>query len=123
MQMINAIVQEVAKQLDANLSEVSELNNLMTAALAETTRLGLTVPRDRWLAMGVHMLGFLRRMRSGETLPPVEKELYAEIPPEMLHLAGRVLAAAGSEREAGDAEVFLMAVHFEAARALQQVQP
>ena len=58
-------------------------------------------------------------MTNGEKLPVIEAELFAEIHPEMVTLSHKVLSEEKSAWQADDTEAFLLAVHFEAIRAMQ----
>ncbi|HZG17332.1 MAG TPA: hypothetical protein VE710_20310 [Candidatus Bathyarchaeia archaeon] len=119
MSMINETIQEITKQSHVDISEISELNKLLTLLYQETTRIGLIVTSERMLLMGVHLLAFIRRVNNGEKLPAMDKALFVEIPPDTLALSSRILQAFG-QSEPDDTEVFLMAVHLETARKLQE---
>ena len=117
--MINETIQEIAKQTHADIFEISELVKLLTFLHQETTRIGLTVTSERMLMMGVHLLAFIRRVNTGEKLPAMDNALFVEIPPDMLALSSRLLQVF-EQSEPDDTEVFLMAVHLETAKKLQE---
>jgi len=119
MSMINETIQEIAKQSFVDISEISELKKLLTLLHQETTQIGLTITSERMLMMGVHLLAFIRRVNTGEMLPPMDNSLFVEIAPDMLALSSRLFQAFG-QSEPDDTEVFLMAVHLETARKLQE---
>ncbi len=121
--MINETIQEIAKQSHIDISEISELKSLLTLVKQEASGIGLMISSERMLLMGVHLLAFMRRVTSGEKLPAMDSSLFAEIPPDMLALSSRILEAyglSGLSAKPDDTEIFLMAVHFETARKLQE---
>ncbi|UFJ39106.1 PRD domain-containing protein [Brevibacillus humidisoli] len=123
MQMImENIVAEIAQENQLEFTEISELKKLLSIVEAETLQVNLVIPNDRWLAVAVHLLGFIRRINSGETLPPVDHALFAEIAPEMVSLSARVFDVYGEKtsRRYDQSEIMLMAVHFETAKSLQE---
>ncbi|MGI5466918.1 SFCGS family glycine-rich protein [Streptomyces sp. CA-132043] len=96
----------------------AELAELLPLVGRHARDAGLRLEGDRRLAVTVHALAFLRRVRDGERLDPLGPEVHAEIPAAGLN-AARVLVAAYCEprgRAADDTEAALFALHFEAAR-------
>ncbi|MDF2679483.1 MAG: hypothetical protein K0R47_673 [Brevibacillus sp.] len=119
MQMIDDVVKELAESTTEYLSEISECKQVLQKIEAESRLLGINIPWDRWLAIGAHVLAFVRRMKNGEKLPVIEAELFAEIHPDMVALSLRVLTAEKSDWQVDETEAFLLAVHFEAIRVMQ----
>ncbi|MFS0556063.1 hypothetical protein [Brevibacillus sp. 179-C9.3 HS] len=119
MQMIDDILKELTETKPDYLSEISECKRILQKIEDELRLLGIHTPRERWLAIGAHVLAFVRRMTNGEKLPVIEAELFAEIHPDMVTLSHRVLTEEKSAWQADDTEAFLLAVHFEAIRAMQ----
>lgn len=119
MQMIDDVVKELAESTMEYLSEISECKQVLQKIEAESRLLGINIPRDRWLAIGAHVLAFVRRMKNGEKLPVIEAELFAEIHPDMVALSRRVLTVEKNDWQVDETEAFLLAVHFEAIRVMQ----
>ncbi|WGV57589.1 hypothetical protein QIH01_19095 [Brevibacillus brevis] len=119
MQMIDDILKELAETKPEYISEISECKRILQKIEKEFRFMEIHIPRDRWLAIGAHVLAFVRRMTNGERLPVIEAELFAEIHPDMVMLSHKVLAEEKSAWQADDTEAFLLAVHFEAIRAMQ----
>lgn len=73
---------------------------------------------DRWLAIAVHALAFVRRVRESTYLEEFSAEIYAEVPAERLSEMRQLMDVYCTPRDypAPDAEVLLFALHFEAAR-------
>ncbi|QHC22036.1 hypothetical protein [Streptomyces sp. GS7] len=73
---------------------------------------------ERGLALAVHALGFVRRVRSGAHLDPLDAALAEELAPRLLTAARTAIDAycAPLGFRAGDAEVLLLALHFAMAR-------
>ncbi|MED1919171.1 hypothetical protein P4V64_28125 [Bacillus thuringiensis] len=119
MQMIDDILKELTETKPDYLTEISESEQILRKIEEEFRLMEIHIPRDRWLAIGAHVLAFVRRMTNGERLPVIEAELFAEIHPDMVTLSHKVLWEEKSAWQADDTEVFLLAVHFEAIRAMQ----
>lgn len=117
--MIDEIIQEIAGKSPEYLSEISELKRLLHVIEEDSRQMQLSIPRERWLAIGAHVLAFVQRMTSGEKLPEIEAELFAEIHPDMVMLSRRVLYGDRPDWREDETETFLLAVHFEAIRAMQ----
>lgn len=116
--MIDDIVLELTENSPENISEISELKSLLQAIGEESAKLRLAITKERWLAVGAHLLAFVRRMANGERLPTIEAELFAEIHPDMILLSRRILYGNHPHWREDETEVFLLAVHFEAIRAM-----
>ncbi len=119
MQMMDDILKELTESKPENISEISECKVILHRIEGETRRVGIDIPKDRWLAIGAHVLGFVRRMKNKERLPVIEAELFAEIHPDMVALSRRVLVSEGETWQVDETEAFLLAVHFEAIRIMQ----
>lgn len=117
--MIDDIVKELAESTPEYSSEFSELRRLLQKIEGETRLLGIDIPKDRWLAIGAHVLAFVRRMTNKEKLPVIEAELFAEVHPDMVALSRRVLGEEQKDWQVDETEAFLLAVHFEAIRVMQ----
>ncbi|NRS50404.1 hypothetical protein [Brevibacillus sp. HB2.2] len=118
MQMIDDILKELAETKPENISEISECKRILQKIEQEFRFMEIHIPRDRWLAIGAHVLAFVRRMTNGEKLPVIEAELFAEIHPDMVTLSHKVLTEEKGPWQVDDTEAFLLAVHFEAIRVM-----
>ncbi|MFJ9410012.1 hypothetical protein [Streptomyces sp. NPDC101393] len=85
----------------------------------------ITFGDDRRLALAVHTLAFVRRVRAGEHLDALDPQLADEVGPGRLAAARELIDAYCTPRGfvAGDTEVLLLALHFETARQLQDTAP
>lgn len=119
MQMIDDILKELAESKPEYLSEISECKRILLRIETEFSLMKTHIPRDRWLAIGAHVLAFVYRMKNGEKLPSIDAELFSEIDPDMVTLSHRVLTTEESDWQTDDTEAFLLAVHFEAIRVMQ----
>ncbi|MFF1259962.1 MULTISPECIES: hypothetical protein [unclassified Streptomyces] len=81
----------------------------------------IVLDEDRRLALAVHALGFVRRVRAGEHLDALDPGVADEITPGPLAAARELIDAYGTPlgHAARDTEVVLLALHFETARQLQ----
>ncbi|MFC9459382.1 hypothetical protein ACFRAI_11545 [Streptomyces sp. NPDC056637] len=86
---------------------------------------GIFLDEDRRLALAVHALGFVRRVRAGEHLDALDPAVADEITPGPLSAARELIDAHGASlgHAARDTEVVLLALHFETARQLQESSP
>ncbi|MYT69104.1 hypothetical protein ACN2WE_01380 [Streptomyces sp. cg28] len=103
---------------DADRADLAELLPL-AQVYAETCGIGFDDVRS--LALAVHALAFVRRVRGDEHLDALDEELGAEIAPGRM-AAVRTLVDAYCEPRgfsARDTEILLLALHFEAAAQLQ----
>ncbi|MGW6155939.1 hypothetical protein ACWFRM_22780 [Streptomyces sp. NPDC055144] len=85
----------------------------------------ISFDEDRRLALAVHALGFVRRVRAGEHLDALDPGVADEITPGPLAAARELIAGYGTPlgHAAQDTEVLLLALHFETARQLQESSP
>lgn len=116
--MIDNITNAVSREIAISKAEQDILRLLLAAALTGTRQLKLNMTEERWLRLGVHLVSVIRRTDHGEMLPVVDEAMLGQVDCEMQELSRRVLQAAGSARGYGNdvAEVFLLAVHFAAAK-------
>lgn len=118
MQIIEQIIQSVDHEVALEKNELADMRKLLTAALAETRPINLQIPEDRWIALGVHLLSVLRRLKNGDSLPKLEAAMLEQVDLDMQDLSRRVLQSTEATRQCqSDAtEVLLLAVHFAAAK-------
>ncbi|MCX4832204.1 MULTISPECIES: hypothetical protein [unclassified Streptomyces] len=99
----------------------ADLAEFLPLALAHAQVAGIVFDETRVLALAVHALAFVRRVRTAEHLDPLDPELASELRAERIVSARTLIDTYCAPREflAGDTEVLLLALHFEAAAQLQ----
>lgn len=97
----------------------TELAELLPLIQRHADEQGLRMDDERLLAVAVHALAFVRRVRDGEHLEPLGAQLYDEVPADRRAAARRLVDAYCAPRgfAAHDSEVLLFALHFEVAHA------
>ena len=82
----------------------------------------IVLDEERRLALAVHLLAFVRRVRTAEHLDPLDPTLSDEVAPQRLTAARELIDAYCTPRgfTARDSEVLLLALHFETAQQLQE---
>ncbi|MFF1695386.1 hypothetical protein ACFVXC_17400 [Streptomyces sp. NPDC058257] len=82
---------------------------------------GIVFDDIRALALAVHALAFVRRVRTAEHLDTLDPQLAAEVAPGRMSAVRQLIDSYCTPREfaARDTEVLLLALHFEAAAQLQ----
>ncbi|MEV8313546.1 hypothetical protein AB0Q95_05170 [Streptomyces sp. NPDC059900] len=82
---------------------------------------GIVFDDTRALALAVHALAFVRRVRTAEHLDALDPQLAAEVAPGRMTAVRRLIDSYCTPRQfaARDTEVLLLALHFEAAAQLQ----
>lgn len=118
MDRVERILHDIPGKTKADPDELEELRPMLHCLLAGSERIGLPLTDDRLLVIGIHLLGFARRRKQGESLPELEESMLDEVTPELVQLSHRTLRSYGelAEQAIDDAEVFYLTVHFEAAR-------
>ncbi|MFF3492935.1 hypothetical protein ACFYWS_16420 [Streptomyces sp. NPDC002795] len=99
----------------------ADLAEFLPLARAHAQVAGIVFDDTRVLALAVHALAFVRRVRTAEHLDPLDPELAAELQADRFAAARTLIDTYCAPREflAGDTEVLLLALHFEAAAQLQ----
>jgi PRD domain protein (TIGR03582 family) len=118
MPILDNIIQAVHREIAIEPAERAVLQKLMTAAGKEIKPFQLSLTDDQWLRMGVHLVSVIRRARNHEPLEPLEESVLTQVDQDMQKLSRKVLAAAGPQLacDQNRTEVFLLAVHFAAAK-------
>ena len=118
MQMIERITQAVGCEIKLEIDEFAVMQKLLSAAFTGTQQIELNMPEDRWLALGIHLVSVVRRVKNGNTLPLVEQAILEQVDSDMQDLSRQVLQAAEVTMSCkNDAtEVLLLAVHFATAK-------
>lgn len=117
MEMIFKIIKDVAELESIDPFEQKEFQDVLSAAIEVTENNSIILTPARWSAVGVHLLGVIRRARNNEKLPPVDQTILQQVCPDMLKLSSQVLDRLSGGLENDDTEVLLLAVHFEAAKS------
>ncbi|MGY1439903.1 hypothetical protein [Streptomyces reniochalinae] len=118
---------EVLERLAANVADTTpvgaqdraELDELLPLILSHARQEEVRLDDERLLALAVHSLAFVRRVRDRESLPELDGLLYEEVPSARLTAARRLVDAYCAPRSftPPDSEVLLFALHFEVAHA------
>ncbi|MDF9411538.1 PRD domain-containing protein [Brevibacillus laterosporus] len=120
MRMMISIVEEVAKLSPIQDTEVSELTKLLEDIQQLTNQILLTINEERWIAMGVHLLAFMRRVQHKERLAAMDLSLMEEGDVRLQQISQKVLDAYGEQYGflIEPIEIFLLQVHLETAKTL-----
>ncbi|MED1666513.1 PRD domain-containing protein [Brevibacillus laterosporus] len=120
MYMMTSIVEEVAILSPMQDTEAYELIGLLEAIQELTNQIPLTISKDRWIAMGVHLLAFMRRVQNQEKLPAIDASLMEEGDVRLQQISQKVLDAYGLQYgfSLEPIEIFLLQVHLEVAKAV-----
>ncbi|AYK08442.1 PRD domain-containing protein [Brevibacillus laterosporus] len=120
MRMMISIVEEVAKLSPIQDTEVSELTKLLEDIQQLTSQIPLTINEERWIAMGVHLLAFMRRVQHKERLAAMDLSLMEEGDVRLQQISQKVLDAYGEQYSflIEPIEIFLLQVHLETAKTL-----
>ncbi|MFZ3573613.1 hypothetical protein ACOKM5_42450 [Streptomyces sp. BH097] len=99
----------------------ADLAEFLPIARAHAQVAGIVFDDTRMLALAVHALAFVRRVRTSEHLDPLDPALASELRADRIVSARTLIDTYCAPREflAGDTEVLLLALHFEAAAQLQ----
>ncbi|MGG0753467.1 PRD domain-containing protein [Brevibacillus laterosporus] len=118
--MMTSIVEEVAILSPMQDTEACELIRLLEAIQELTNQIALTISKDRWIAMGVHLLAFMRRVQNQEKLPAIDASLMEEGDVRLQQISQKVLDAYGLQYgfSLEPIEIFLLQVHLEVAKAV-----
>ncbi|MGW7521169.1 hypothetical protein ACWGJ2_36875 [Streptomyces sp. NPDC054796] len=113
--LAEAVADSSAPVAEADRADLGELLPLIQRHAAQQ---GLTLDDERQLAVAVHALAFLRRVRDDEYLDPLADALYTEVPADRLAATRALIDTYCTPRgyRAPDSEVLLLALHFEVAR-------
>lgn len=122
MCMMTSIVEEVATLSPMQDTEAKELTTLLEKVREQAYQLPLIITKERWVAMGVHLLAFMRRVQNQEKLPAVDSSLIEEGDVRLKQISQKVLEAYGFQYgfPLESIEIFLLQVHLEAAKAVQE---
>ncbi|MGZ7441848.1 hypothetical protein [Paenibacillus sp. TH7-28] len=108
----------IQAKITAEAHELQEVRRLLGELRGKAGRDGLDIGSQKELIIGIHLLAFIRRLACGEHLPDISEEMFLEISPASAALSKELLSLCELPpgRELDRAEVFYLAVHFEAVR-------
>jgi PRD domain protein (TIGR03582 family) len=98
--------------------ELELIQTQLADVQAFTEDAGIRISHNKAVIIGLHLMAFIRRVQNNEFLPELDEGMFDEISRECITISKGVLAnyLAKKERVLDDAEVFYLAVHFEAAK-------
>ncbi|MGY0020826.1 hypothetical protein [Streptomyces sp. cg35] len=99
----------------------ADLTAFLPLAQVYAETCGIAFDETRSLALAVHALAFVRRVRAAEHLDALDDQLAAEVAPGRMAAVRSLIDTYCTPRDfpARDTEVLLLALHFEAAAQLQ----
>ncbi|NEB79785.1 hypothetical protein G3I40_31885 [Streptomyces sp. SID14478] len=99
----------------------ADLTAFLPLAQVYAQTCGIAFDESRSLALAVHALAFVRRVRDAEHLDALDDQLAAEVAPGRMAAVRSLLDTYCTARDfpVRDTEVLLLALHFEAAAQLQ----
>jgi len=116
--MFEKIMQEILEETKVSGEDIVWLKCVVEKAYHTTKRINLCIETARWLAIGVHLAGAIKRARNGEILPEIDPSIVKQIRPEMQAISGEILSSIQSigARIASLSEIILLAVHLQCAQ-------
>ncbi|UHA74251.1 hypothetical protein [Paenibacillus sp. 481] len=113
---INEVMAGLGEHLAVEPAEAAEVSTLMAhlQPLAEQTQ--LHIPQDRAVMIAAHLVAFVRRVARNEWLPTLDEGMLEAIDVQCVQLSRELLEQYPrmGARLLDDAEIFFLAVHFEA---------
>lgn len=118
--MIEELMADISQQV-ALEEDAASLEELLAKTIATGRSLNAFFSPERGVALGIHLLGFMRRVRKKEYLEPVDPSLLSQVSSDVFSVSKQLLTDYGRKfgREIDDTEALLLAVHLEAARNTQ----
>jgi PRD domain protein (TIGR03582 family) len=118
MYNIEDVLMDIPQKTTILPVELELVKTQLADVKAFTEEAGIGVSHNKAVIIGLHLMAFIRRVQNNEFLPELDEGMYDEISPECITISQRVLAnyLETQERVLDDAEVFYLAVHFEAAK-------
>jgi PRD domain protein (TIGR03582 family) len=118
MYLIEDVLLEIPQKIKMNADELTDIRELLTTLKQYAGDIGLRIPHSKAIVVGIHLLVFIRRIKNQEFLPKLEDNMFDELSSESVALSKRLLESYKISRIDGldDAEIFYLAVHFEAVK-------
>lgn len=119
MFIINSVLRDITEKTTVDQGAQSKLEDWLCRLQECAPEAGLDIVHDKAVVIGIHLLAYLKRLDQGERLPEIPDEMLTEISPQYEHLSRKLLKLVpGAELQEPDtAEIFYLAVHFEAVKA------
>jgi PRD domain protein (TIGR03582 family) len=118
MYNIEDVLLDIPQKTTISPEELELVKIQLADVQAFTEEAGIRVSHTKAVIIGLHFMAFIRRVKNKEFLPELEEGMFDELSPECITISKRVLTSylATQERVLDDAEIFYLAVHFEAAK-------
>ncbi|MFB5675971.1 hypothetical protein ACE3NQ_08755 [Paenibacillus terreus] len=119
MFITSSVLRDITEKATADQEAQSKLEDWLPRLQEYAPEAGLKIGHDKAVVIGIHLLAYLKRLDQGERLPEIPDEMLTEISPEYERLSRKLLKLVpGAESQEPDtAEIFYLAVHFEAVKA------
>lgn len=116
--MLEKIIRKILEECKVNDEDEIWLRLVVEKAYCATEKINLCIEETRWLAIGVHLAGAIKRVINGEELPEIDAATVKQIRPEIQVLSSEILS---SIQNIGDGitslpETILLAVHLQCAQ-------
>jgi uncharacterized protein (TIGR03577 family)/PRD domain protein (TIGR03582 family) len=118
MYLIEDVLLEIPQKIKLTADESADIHDLLTTLKQYAGDIGLRIPHTKAVVIGIHLLVYIRRITNQEFLPKLEDNMFDELSAEFVSLSKRLLESYKISRVDGldDAEIFYLAVHFEAVK-------
>jgi PRD domain protein (TIGR03582 family) len=115
-------IQEIYRKAHLTGEERAELEKLLNNLQKKSEEIKLKLTFDRWVAVGIHLINMLQRRHTLGSIPVIEDAMWEQISLEMKAFSEYALENYRNAFDETDflGEVFLLAVHFETAKLLDQ---
>lgn len=116
--MFEKIMLEILEESKVSCEDVGWLKCVVEKTYHTTERINLCIETARWLAIGVHLAGAIKRARNEEKLPEIDPSIVKQIRPEMQALSSEILSSIQGIGTGITSlpEVILLAVHLQCAQ-------
>ncbi|MDP4098350.1 hypothetical protein OIN60_16460 [Paenibacillus sp. P96] len=113
------VLKDITDKTTADQEAQSTLEQWLSQLQEYAPGAGLDIGHDKAVVIGIHVLAYVKRLEEGEYLPEIPDEMLTEISPQYERLSRKLLKLVpGAELQEPDtAEIFYLAVHFEAVKA------
>jgi len=119
--LMDKVITEVESKVTLSQEEGIELSRFLSAIEKELAQLGLNMTVNQWVAMSIHLVNLMRRVKANETVPTIEPSLWDQLTQQRVKLSHSLLEPMKNQLEEShySSEVFLLAVHLEGASELE----
>jgi PRD domain protein (TIGR03582 family) len=118
---MNRVINEVQSKISMTHQESVELSQFLEGIERELNKLNLGMSFNQWVAMSIHLVNLIRRVKEKETVPTIEPSLWEQLSQQIVESSRSLLEPIKDQLEDShySSEVFLLAVHLEGASHLQ----